>query len=569
MKKLFFFFFFILGFINGWGQNTYNIARHRNVDVPTNIISINSKSYFAEMIGTCCQDSMNIAGLNDAGTTILKKKLNFSGFYWNTPKKILMTKDSCLLLFGRLNNSCDVIQYTDFLTKCDTAGTTVFQTTIAPSGGNYSNLLSDVTEYSDSSFYLIPKNGSYIYHYSKSGQFIGSMNTLFNGMNAITTLANGNLLINGKTGGVLKNVELALNNTIIYQQNTTEVVKKYIESSNKIYSLDSSGMITCFNSSLITIANTAGSLGMNRKVNDFFIRNDSVYCVGVIYPSNAAFYAVLSSSLSLIHLPAAILKRVNPSGVTINNKQNVKVITNGSSFVNTEMVFTGLFHFPKNGNFQSQSDIGVIGFSMLTGSLYNYIGTGYVPHVDLKVKVKNYTADTVKSFYLNHYSSLMWCPQLLHKKYSNLILPFDTVEVSTGMFYGKYEYQPGGILPGNIYKRQICINSSVPNFKNDKEINNDHFCDTLSFLVPVGIKELVSNEVQLDVYPVPFKEKVAVNLERKMESLKVLDLIGRIIFANEVNEKTQVIDLSKLEKGIYFVVVRSEGRELIRKIIKE
>jgi len=225
----------LLTFISTNGQNL-NVARHRNLDVPTNMVSINSKSYFAEMIGTCCQDSLNIVGMSNSLQTLFKTKLVFFGSSWNRPKKIISTKDKAVLLFGRLNNSCDVFQYKDFITKCDTTGSVVFQTTLNPQFTNSNNLLCDITEYVDSSFIAIQKSGSYLAHFSKAGIFNGFTNTTLGGMNAIATLTNGNLIINGRIAGVLKNVETTLNNVIVNQQNTSNILTKIFQSpSGDIY----------------------------------------------------------------------------------------------------------------------------------------------------------------------------------------------------------------------------------------------------------------------------------------------------------------------------------------------
>ena len=545
-----------------------NVARHRNLDVPTNIVSINSKSYFGEMIGTCCQDSLNIVGVSNSLQTFFKTKLVFFGSSWNTPKKIITTRDKGVLLFGRLNAACDIMTFKDFIAKTDTLGTVAFQTTLSPQSFSINNLLCDITECNDSSFIAIQKSGSSLAHFSKAGLFNGFTNTTFGGMNAIATLTSGNLIINGRIGGVLKNVETTLNNVIVNQQNTSNILTKIVQSPlGDIYGLDSTGVLIQHNASLTALNNSTVGLGANAKIRDFVIKNDSIYCAGTTSPSNTAFYSVLNSTLGVLYVSQSSYKNVYPNGITVNNKNKVNIVTYGTSTKNIPMSFSSIYQMAKSGAFQSKYDIGVIGFSAITSTNYNG-GAQPVIKFDLNVTVQNFGLDTVRSFYLNHFSIATFCAYVFHKYYSVMIPPNGVISVPTGTFYTRDLSVASGVTPNIIYKNELCINTSVPNFENDIEINNDAFCDSVE-VAPVGIYENIISKNNFKIFPNPFGNFLSIESDLVIEKIIIFNSLGEKLFEEIVKQKSFKLNDWKLNSGIYFVRIETENGSVVRKIVRE
>ncbi len=79
------------------------------------------------------------------------------------------------------------------------------------------------------------------------------------------------------------------------------------------------------------------------------------------------------------------------------------------------------------------------------------------------------------------------------------------------------------------------------------------------------------NDLSIDwfqVYPNPFSESITIEIDN-VEPLKITlhDSNGRIVYFNQVQQKI-VVDLSKLQSGIYFIRVYSQKEVLTKRIVK-
>ncbi|HLG35530.1 MAG TPA: T9SS type A sorting domain-containing protein [Bacteroidia bacterium] len=87
----------------------------------------------------------------------------------------------------------------------------------------------------------------------------------------------------------------------------------------------------------------------------------------------------------------------------------------------------------------------------------------------------------------------------------------------------------------------------------------------------VGTEELTI-ENNISIYPNPAKDKFAIgNWQWAIQSIELFDVTGRKVYAQPQtsNLKLQTIDISTLTNGMYFVRVRTETGEVIRKLVKE
>ena len=79
----------------------------------------------------------------------------------------------------------------------------------------------------------------------------------------------------------------------------------------------------------------------------------------------------------------------------------------------------------------------------------------------------------------------------------------------------------------------------------------------------VFVEEIISNESSLSIYPNPANNLIVVtNLAN--EDIQILDITGKIIRLVKSNETKQSIDISDLQKGIYFIKVGQETQKLIK-----
>jgi hypothetical protein len=83
----------------------------------------------------------------------------------------------------------------------------------------------------------------------------------------------------------------------------------------------------------------------------------------------------------------------------------------------------------------------------------------------------------------------------------------------------------------------------------------------------VGIETIET--VPIKIYPNPTAEKLTIESdELRIESVSICDIFGKIQkIENWRTENT--IDISHLLSGVYFVKIRTEAGEVVRKVVKE
>jgi hypothetical protein len=90
-------------------------------------------------------------------------------------------------------------------------------------------------------------------------------------------------------------------------------------------------------------------------------------------------------------------------------------------------------------------------------------------------------------------------------------------------------------------------------------------------LVRVDISTNVNQNVEvteglLSIYPNPATNMVMVNSSEKISHLKVLDLLGNIVYEEDAMKNMAQLNTSAYSKGIYFVVVNTEKQNFTRKL---
>ena len=89
------------------------------------------------------------------------------------------------------------------------------------------------------------------------------------------------------------------------------------------------------------------------------------------------------------------------------------------------------------------------------------------------------------------------------------------------------------------------------------------------YLTPVGIKEnVLANTV---IYPNPVTDQMTVRISNvDVTDLTVIDAYGRLVMTSKVNGDTEILNLSNLSSGMYFVQFRDHNTILgTQKIIKK
>lgn len=93
--------------------------------------------------------------------------------------------------------------------------------------------------------------------------------------------------------------------------------------------------------------------------------------------------------------------------------------------------------------------------------------------------------------------------------------------------------------------------------------------DLVSY-TPVGLKEEVSLNNVLSVYPNPAKSELNVSLPVAINSVSIIDMMGREVMTTAVKSNTTKLDVSALHQGLYFVNVKAvDGRTAVKRIVVE
>ena len=79
-----------------------------------------------------------------------------------------------------------------------------------------------------------------------------------------------------------------------------------------------------------------------------------------------------------------------------------------------------------------------------------------------------------------------------------------------------------------------------------------------------------NNELNCNIYPNPASDILTIATEANVEEIAIYDIYGRAV-RQQVNETTgqQVVDVADLETGVYFVNIKTENGNIIKRFIKK
>lgn len=90
--------------------------------------------------------------------------------------------------------------------------------------------------------------------------------------------------------------------------------------------------------------------------------------------------------------------------------------------------------------------------------------------------------------------------------------------------------------------------------------------------ITTQVGSLSANEFdfqKLEVYPIPVKDVISIKNISKIKKATFFNYLGAELFSKNVNEEIFSIDLTALNKGVYFLKLESENSEKIVKFVKE
>ena len=105
---------------------------------------------------------------------------------------------------------------------------------------------------------------------------------------------------------------------------------------------------------------------------------------------------------------------------------------------------------------------------------------------------------------------------------------------------------------------------------NDTKIASDHLPKVTDFIIEdiQNVSEI--NDVKIDLYPNPsFNKEFMLSYpdEQKLGNITVVNALGQVVYTKYTTENKTKINLSAFPSGIYFVKIKSSGKNILLKLI--
>lgn len=78
-----------------------------------------------------------------------------------------------------------------------------------------------------------------------------------------------------------------------------------------------------------------------------------------------------------------------------------------------------------------------------------------------------------------------------------------------------------------------------------------------------------SHEPQITIYPVPASATITVQFANQFKHLEIVDMAGRVLFRKNITQQTEIIEISALAKGLYFVRLNNDNGIISKRFVKE
>ena len=164
-----------------------------------------------------------------------------------------------------------------------------------------------------------------------------------------------------------------------------------------------------------------------------------------------------------------------------------------------------------------------------------------VPAVPTNVKVEATSVMSVK---------VSWDAAENAKRY--YIYSADTLVAKTSYTYYN--------IVGLEYNTEYCYTIKAVN----GEVVSEESDETCGKTLGENIAEVTSS---LNIYPNPVNDKLYIETEMNVEEVSIFDIYGRQ--QSIVNSQQSIVDVSNLNGGVYFVKVRTDNGEVVKRFIKK
>ena len=78
-----------------------------------------------------------------------------------------------------------------------------------------------------------------------------------------------------------------------------------------------------------------------------------------------------------------------------------------------------------------------------------------------------------------------------------------------------------------------------------------------------GLQRITNKENEINIYPIPCNENLTIQSSEDIECFTIYNCLGSLIKAQVIN--SNVINVSNIENGVYFLELKTKDGRLIRK----
>jgi hypothetical protein len=476
--------------------------------------------------------------------------------------RLFSARNGDIIVIGN-STVCDVPDFIlNFLSRIDSNGTIKFAAQHSVSTQSSPEFYNSIVEKVDSTYYLFTND--HAFHVDQSGIILNKLllNTKIYG-SALSM--NNEIILSNQTGGnlYLSRYSHALN----FKSQTSSPVRyqNLRTNGNEFFGLSDSGVLYRIDSTLQILDSSFSSIP--DKIKNFKIEDDTLYLV-----TTSAKYLLASLNFSVLHQSTCLTNSISQQDVVYNGSKTAVLSTcNSSHTFSASNEFYSLNVFDKLGSNNFQHDIGVTAVSAdaFLQVIYTVTLSGW-PTVNVQkvsinnatVTVKNFGSVPVNSFKINYKNPVpTFCEFVFFQKsYNVTIAPGDSVTINTGpLTYGYAENQ-------SSYHMDLCFYTTVPDYANDKKIENDGYC--LSTIVYAGLGE-ENFEQFITVFPNPTSSGIHVSSVVDLHKIILIDLFGRQVLSKQINGKDTELDLKEISAGVYFLRAEGENITMVKKVIRE
>lgn len=564
--------FIILYFFLGNLFSQPNYASHFQNDEPTAIFVDGNLTFYTTSESIAGVSFTNLYCINGS----IKFKYTFNSIYNSNVTDIKKLANGNIGLSGNFMPQCDVPNYNLFFAEIDTNG-----------------VLLNLATASLSDYWTSNHNVKWFELTSGEKLIVcDSLTGIYNAGNAIPMQIENTGEINGsyynaaeQRGYVNYCVKTGTTNTYhfnVYDLNSGNQIlnipfdyqiNKMLKSENKFYyGLTDSSYVIKFDTLFNVISNSKLSQG-TFKINDFDIKNDTIYACA----EDTLVLLKFNANLNLVYQYTnnqPLIKNykigIAPSSIIFLSREEAN-----NTFIKYSNVLMASTDF--NGHLNLKNDTYVEDFVVISGSSDPFPANNNWPvnvnlYYSLGVKVRNNGTDTLKSVYLNQMPRLSQssiCGYYLnHYLAQNIsIAPGKYAYIAMPTYNDVFTVYPGQ-QPTNdsVFLASVCVWTSGPNFNGDNDHMNDAICNAVIKLpVITGGDKHSFFDQGIRIYPNPASQNINLQFTGENQKnfqrieFKIINTLGQYVKGGYITSDKYTINLEELESGIYLIAIINEG----------